>query len=249
MKQTLFFTIASFLLAVASYGQWSGTSDELLTSGTATIQGTTAQLIFNDINLPAGGIVQRSGSIYSLSNALGFQERLYNFYDVNSNEMYWANPSGFNPTTGSTNVLTIDMGLADMTASTRGFVQFGPKDNIHLDFDHNEIQARDNLGTEHLFINNIGGDVVLGNAVNFGGLHYDRSEEKIGIGTNVPQDELHVMGSSRIEGDLPGLTLWDENSDHRATIQTAPGNQLPDGEFQIWSIDDIRIYSGNFFFS
>ena len=242
MKQTLFYTIASLLFAFVSYGQWSGTSDELLTSGTATIQGNTAQLIFNDFGLPSGSTVQRSGSIYTLGGQLGFAERLYNFYDVNSNEMYWANPSGFDPTTGSTNVLTIDLGLADMNSSTRGFVQFGPKDNIHLDFDHNEIQARNDLGTEALFINNIGGDVVLGNAVSNGGLHYDRSEGKVGIGTNIPKDELHVMGKARIQNETPNLKFMDENDVQKAIFQYSTGSQS--SELAIFSTDNMTLYAG-----
>ncbi len=238
MKQTLFYTIASLLFAFVSYGQWSGTSDELLTSGDATIESNIPNLIFNDLPGPITGSALRSGIVFKENG----NNRLYNFYSSGRNEIYWADNDGWVDAEGSSNVLSLDLDLNDMNSSTRGFVQFGPKDNIHLDFDHNEIQARNDLGTEALFINNIGGDVVIGNAVSNGGLHYDRSEGKVGIGTNIPKDELHVMGKARIQNETPNLKFMDENDVQKAIFQYSTGSQS--SELAIFSTDNMTLYAG-----
>lgn len=238
MKQTSIYLCVSLLLAFTSQAQWSGGTDELLTSGDAEIQGATPNLIINQNLLPIGGL--QPGVIYQ---SLG-SDRIYNFFNRSNNQLYWAKADGWDHQNGSTNALSIDLELPDMNANVRGILQIGPNDSAHLDFDENEIQSRQDLGTGTLFVNNIGGDIVLGNAVTHGGIHYDRSEKKVGLGTNIPQDELHVMGQARIQDDLPNLKFYDSDDTYRGIIQSFPGSQSADAEFQVYSPDPLNFYSG-----
>ena len=240
MKQTLFYTIASFLFAFASYGQWSGTSAELLTSGDATIESNIPNLFFNDLSGPLSGFSLRSGLVFQENG----NNRLYNFYSSGRNEMYWADTNGWDDTDGSSNVLSLDLDMADMDSSTPGFVQFGPKDAAHLDFDANEIQAKIDTDFSNLYINYLGGNISLGDVVSHGGLFYNRSEKSVGIGTNTPNDELHVVGQARIQNETPNLKFMDENNVQKAIFQYTTVAQSASSELAIYSTDNMTLYAG-----
>jgi len=234
MKQTFYYLILGCLISIQGYAQWSGGANELLTSGNATIENNVPKIFFNDLPGPVFGGLLNTGLVFQDNGT----DELYNFYSLSRNEVYWAKSTGWSDNNGSTNALSVDLDLPDMDPTSRGFVQFGPKDGLHMDFDNNEIQARDDLGTKPLFVNYIGSDITLGDVISHGGLFYDRSEASVGIGTNVPQDELHVMGNVRVQGTAANLKFVDLSGGLQAQIQ------LTGQDLKTIAEDQLEFYSG-----
>jgi hypothetical protein len=85
-------------------------------------------------------------------------------------------------------------GGSDAELDHGGYLVLGPTDGGNLTFDNNEIMARSAGGTSRLYLNNRGGDVVVGGA----------SGGNLGVGA-VPEGLLHVTRPD--DPDTPAIVL------------------------------------------
>ena len=79
----------------------------------------------------------------------------------------------------------VDAGLA-----TGGYLQLGSTAGKNLVMDTNEIMARNNGAISHLYLNHDGGHVVIA----------DNGFGRLGIGTETPNNALHVVGTTLTTG-------------------------------------------------
>ena len=219
MKSLL--TVCFAIYMQFGFAQWSNTTSPLLTTGNASIEKDEPYLILNNTENGYGGLIFK----YNGSN------KMFNFYDVSENEVYWSEQPNF----GTANALSLDLDLNNMSPFGKGFLQMGFKNGAHLDFDANEIQARNGSDSRALYINYRGGDVSLG----IDGVYFDDSQDFVGIGTSEPKEKLHVDGN--IEAGSK-ITL---NSYNPNIVLTDPLGQ-PIGQFgSTSSTEGIDFYSQN----
>src|SRR5262249_17743025 len=80
----------------------------------------------------------------------------------------------------------------EVTLAGGGAVVVGLTTDQNLAIDRNEIQARNSGVASTLFLNKLGGDVSF----NSGGMFFQSSLNRLGIGTNAPAVPLNVVGGN-----------------------------------------------------
>ena len=96
-------------------------------------------------------------------------------------------------------VFDFDLDLPALTAFSPGAFRIGPEQGLRMDFDQNDIQAKNTNGAATLYLNDYGGNVEIGTG---GGIYYNFVSEKVGIGNLSPNYELDVYGRANISGEL-----------------------------------------------
>ena len=111
------------------------------------------------------------------------------------------------------------------------------------------LQDSDSTDANQVFVKGSGNDLRLG----AGGsdlIHLDGADQRVGIGTTVPEKQLHVVGDVLFEDASPLLVLRDSNS----TTNIAGNIQFKDqadtliGQIFMGSSDDLRIQSSQVFY-
>jgi len=111
------------------------------------------------------------------------------------------------------------------------------------------LQDSDSTDANQVFVKGSGDDLRLG----AGGsdlIHLDGADQRVGIGTTVPEKQLHVVGDALLEDASPLLVLRDSNS----TTNIAGNIQFKDqtdtliGQIFMGSTDDLRIQSSQVFY-
>ncbi|MBT8231947.1 MAG: hypothetical protein HKO66_14270, partial [Saprospiraceae bacterium] len=119
-------------------------------------------------------------------------------------------------------------GSSNNAGHTGGITWIGDSGGFHLSLDNNEVQSRFGTAANTLYLNYYGGDVdILGSSnptgdlmVDFNGLYYDNSADRVGIGTASPGQKLEV----NITGQ-DGITInGDDTGDARLYIENGGGN-------------------------
>lgn len=98
--------------------------------------------------------------------------------------------------------LVVDHGNQN-NGTTGGQVVIGTEGSYHVQYDNNGIQASSGVGASTLYQNYWGGNIDMlgflnstGNlSVDGGGLYYQNSTNRVGIGTTAPASSLHVVGN------------------------------------------------------
>jgi hypothetical protein len=112
----------------------------------------------------------------------------------------------------------------DVEPGSGGYLVLGPMPATNLALDDNEIMARNNGAPANLYLNNAGGDVIVGSS----------SGGNLGVGTSTPDARLDVAGNVIIRSESTGLALielgegldYAEGFDVSDTGQIAPGTVL-----------------------
>lgn len=99
--------------------------------------------------------------------------------------------------------LVVDHGNQN-NGTTGGQMVIGTEGSYHVQYDNNGIQASSGVGASTLYQNYWGGNIDMlgfsnstGNlSVDGGGLYYQNSNNRVGVGTTAPADKLDVRGGS-----------------------------------------------------
>lgn len=93
------------------------------------------------------------------------------------------------------------VGGSDVSAASGGYIQTGLATSANIGMDNNEIQARNNGATATLFLNAAGGRISIHGEVP--GTEFEIEDNgNVGIGTDAPEANLHVVGVTSIDGLL-----------------------------------------------
>lgn len=118
----------------------------------------------------------------------------------------------------------IVMSNRDVSApGTDGYLLLGPGGGVNLALDNNEIMARDNGATATLYLNNDGGNIILGN---------DQTDGLVGIGQVAPSDRLHIsadVGQPAFRVQVDGATRLRVNANGGVSIG-ANNTSVPGGD-------------------
>jgi|GEM_PF-6351889 len=98
--------------------------------------------------------------------------------------------------------LEVNQGSFNSSTHNTGYAWIGNPTSTYLSLDNNEIQARNGTAGSILYLNYFGGDVDLlgisnttGNfRVDGNGLFYVNATNRLGVGTNNPQEQLDLVG-------------------------------------------------------
>jgi hypothetical protein len=177
--------------------------------GRAALAGNTT----GDYNTAIGSFAGVGSPNLTNATAIGASARV-----AASNCLVLGSIAGVNFATESVNVgigttspdirLQVDGGT-DVSLAGGGFIQTGTSGGLNISMDNNEIMARNNGATSTLFLNNDGGDVIIG-----------ENGGDVGIGRNPATNDLEVEGtaSKSSAGD------WLANSDARLKKNISPLN-------------------------
>lgn len=138
--------------------------------------------------------------------------------------------------------LHVEHGDSNNSNQEGGYIWVGDSLNLHLSLDNNEIQARYHKGSNTLNLNPFGGSIRMlqGNnaaadlLIDGSGLFYDNSTNRVGIGTTIPSEALHVNGFTNTNG----LYLSGDPGTDDGYIRSVDG-----GSADLWLIsnDNIRL--------
>lgn len=150
--------------------------------------------------------------------------------------------------------LQVEHGISNVFDGTGGLLWVGQKSLRHLSLDEDEIQARYDIVSTSLKINQHGGSIYMLHqgsttanlAIDGDGMYYVNSSDRLGLSTNSPQETLDVFGNTRTFG----LKLTGELGNDDGIIQSTEGIT---SDIVLRSNDNIRFdldknndESGNF---
>jgi len=101
-------------------------------------------------------------------------------------------------------------GGTDVAPEGGGFLVVGPTSAKNIGIDGNEIMARNAGSTATLYLNNNGGDIVFGGAINIGYTIVDAQETDVACpaGTKVVGGGCRIVGDAEIRASYPYSNGW-----------------------------------------
>jgi len=101
-------------------------------------------------------------------------------------------------------------GSSDAEPEGGGLIVAGDEGGLNVAIDANEIMARDGTSTSPLYLNNAGGDVVVGGSVRVGRIIVSGPDSvSCPEGTQVIAGGCHIEGDAEIRGDFPTENGWE----------------------------------------